>query len=265
MSEGKKNDSGKAPIHFLTREFIEGVAQAQAFGAKKYGDYNFCNGLAYTRLLDAAMRHLIAFTWGEDNDNESGESHLSHAAANINMLMYTIKNHPELDDRYKEPNQNLTIFTTEDEINNMIKHKGKFVAKMGEELYYDLLDKLKREKAKQENIEIFSSDKNKHTGSSFDDFLKELESSYEEASTKVEGTLDKEDIIQDLKYPYTENWSSVPSGRSRGQRPIHIEPPTSKDYTDAGLNKEQFLKFSTDCVCGEINARHCPIHQEDKE
>jgi hypothetical protein len=108
MSSGTKHDSGKAPIHFLTREFLEGVAQAQAFGAKKYGDYNFCKGLAYTRLLDAAMRHLMAFTWGENNDNESGESHLSHAAANINMLMYTIKHHPELDDRYKEPKQNLT-------------------------------------------------------------------------------------------------------------------------------------------------------------
>jgi len=237
MSEGKKNDSGKAPIHFLTREFLEGVAQAQAFGAKKYGDYNFCKGLAYTRLLDAAMRHLMAFTWGENNDNESGESHLSHAAANINMLMYTIKNHPELDDRYKEPNQNLTIFTTEDEINNMVKHKDKFIATMGEQTYHDALNSL-------------MDYKNPHTGSSFDDFLKELESSYEEASTKVEGTLDKEDIIQDLKYPYTENGSLVPSGRSRGQRP--------------SLNKEEFLKFSTDCVCGEINARHCPIHQEDK-
>lgn len=104
MSSGTKHDSGKAPIHFLTREFLEGVAQAQAFGAKKYGDYNFCKGLAYTRLLDAAMRHLLAFTWGENNDNESGESHLSHAAANINMLMYTIKNHPELDDRYRVEN-----------------------------------------------------------------------------------------------------------------------------------------------------------------
>ena len=31
---GTKNDQGKAPIHFLTREFIEGVAQAQGYGAK---------------------------------------------------------------------------------------------------------------------------------------------------------------------------------------------------------------------------------------
>jgi hypothetical protein len=204
MSEGKKNDSGKAPIHFLTREFIEGVAQAQAFGAKKYGDYNFCNGLAYTRLLDAAMRHLIAFTWGEDNDNESGESHLSHAAANINMLMYTIKHHPDKDDRYKE--QKLTVFTTPEDIDFMVRHKDKFIATMGEDLYNDSLNKLYEYK-------------NKHTGSSFDDFLKELESSYKEASTTVEGTLDK----------------------------------------------EEFLKFSTDCVCGEINARHCQVHQEDKE
>jgi hypothetical protein len=98
---GTKHDNGKAPLHFLTREFLEGTAQAQAFGAKKYGDYNFCKGLAYTRLLDAAMRHLTAFAWGEDKDPESQESHISHAAANLNMLMFMIKNHPDLDDRYK--------------------------------------------------------------------------------------------------------------------------------------------------------------------
>lgn len=101
MSEGKKNDQGKAPIHFLTREFIEGVAQAQAFGARKYGDYNFCNGLKHTRVLDAAFRHLFAYAWGEDIDPESGLPHIFLAGANLNMLSYMVKHHPQLDDRHK--------------------------------------------------------------------------------------------------------------------------------------------------------------------
>lgn len=101
MSEGKKNDALKAPIHFLHRSFIEGAALAQGFGAKKYGDWNFTKGIAYMRLCDAAMRHIIAFMWGEDNDPESGLSHLDHAAANLNMLKFMIQERPEMDDRFK--------------------------------------------------------------------------------------------------------------------------------------------------------------------
>lgn len=105
MSSGTKNDQGKAPIHFLTREFIEGVAQAQGYGAKKYDAYNFCKGLSHTRLLDAAFRHLFAYTWGEDIDAESGIPHIFLAGANLNMLSYMVKNHPELDDRYRSENK----------------------------------------------------------------------------------------------------------------------------------------------------------------
>ena len=99
---GKKNDSGKAPIHFLHRSFIEGTALAQDFGSRKYGDWNFTKGIAYLRLCDAAIRHIIAFMWGEDLDQESGLSHIDHAAANLNMLKYMITNKPEMDDRCKE-------------------------------------------------------------------------------------------------------------------------------------------------------------------
>lgn len=101
MSGGTKNDNGKAPMHFLTREFLEGTAKAQGFGSRKYGDFNFTKGIEYTRLLDAAMRHITAFTWGENKDPESLESHISHAAANLNMLMFMISHRPEMDDRYK--------------------------------------------------------------------------------------------------------------------------------------------------------------------
>lgn len=184
MSSGTKYDSGKAPIHFITREFIEGLAKAQGFGAKKYGDYNFTKGIAYTRLLDAAMRHLIAFTWGENNDSESCESHISHAAANLNMLMFMIKNHPELDDRYKEPNQNLTVFTTEDEINNMIKHKDKFVKTMGEDVYQESLNKLLAHNK-------FKTETKKHTDAAVQNILDGLNKDLMDAETKRFFGLDK--------------------------------------------------------------------------
>lgn len=105
MSAGKKNDDKKAPVHFLHRSFIEGTALAQGFGAKKYGDWNFTKGIAYTRLINAAMRHIIAFMWGEDNDPESGLSHIDHAAANLNMLKFMISEKSDMDDRYEEEDE----------------------------------------------------------------------------------------------------------------------------------------------------------------
>lgn len=101
MSQGTKNDQQKAPIHFLHRTFIEGAAHALGFGAGKYGDWNYTKGIAYTRLCNAAIRHLIAFMWGEDNDPESGLSHIDHCAANLNMLKFMMKERSEQDDRWK--------------------------------------------------------------------------------------------------------------------------------------------------------------------
>lgn len=100
-STGSKNDQGKPQISFLTRDFLEGTATVMGFGAKKYGKWNFCEGIEHTRLLDAAMRHLIAIIDGEDIDPESGLPHRHHACASLNMYCGMTVLHPELDDRYK--------------------------------------------------------------------------------------------------------------------------------------------------------------------
>lgn len=99
---GTKHDSGKPKIRFLTREFLEGIAEAQTFGSKKYGDWNFQKGLETTALYDAMMRHMLAWMSGESLDPESGLSHLAHAGANLNMLMWTLNNKPEMDNRPKK-------------------------------------------------------------------------------------------------------------------------------------------------------------------
>ena len=38
----------------------------------------------------------------------------------------------------------------------------------------------------------------------------------------------------------------------------------SKLY-DAGLLKEEHSPSTTNCTCGEINARHCPVHNEGEK
>ena len=102
--KGTKNDSNymeKPPLDLLTLEFEVGTAQALGFGANKYGRHNFREGIEHSRLIAAALRHLKKYNAGIDLDEESGLSHLSHAAASLNMLMWMVGNRPDLDDRYK--------------------------------------------------------------------------------------------------------------------------------------------------------------------
>jgi hypothetical protein len=98
---GTKHDSGKPPLTLVPKAATELEAKVYAFGAKKYGRYNYKKGFEYSRLLDAALRHLQAFNDGEDNDPESGMSHLGHARCCIGMLIDCIELGTATDDRYK--------------------------------------------------------------------------------------------------------------------------------------------------------------------
>lgn len=98
---GVKYDEGKPAMELLSSSFIEGVARVLSFGAKKYSAHNWRKGIHQSRLIGAALRHLFAYLRGEDNDPETGLSHLLHAGCCI-MFAFELKDtHPELDDRYK--------------------------------------------------------------------------------------------------------------------------------------------------------------------
>lgn len=105
MSEsnaGTKNDAGKSRISLIPREALWGMGDALGYGEKKYGTNNFRKGIAYSRLADAAIRHLTQFMDGEDIDKESGNHHLFHCLASVAMLVYMFYNKKNMDDRYKE-------------------------------------------------------------------------------------------------------------------------------------------------------------------
>ena len=97
---GLKFDSGKPPMALLDRYAMEQIALVLAFGAQKYAAHNWRKGIAYSRLLDAALRHLFAFADGEDNDPESGLSHIAHAGCCIVFLLGMINARPDQDDRH---------------------------------------------------------------------------------------------------------------------------------------------------------------------
>lgn len=71
-----------------------------AFGAGKYAPRNWEQGITYSRVWSAAMRHLTAWWQGEDSDVETGLSHLAHAGCCVLFLLaFTKRGMATLDDR----------------------------------------------------------------------------------------------------------------------------------------------------------------------
>lgn len=84
---GVKYDQGKPKLHLIPPEFIISVGEVLTFGADKYGERNWENGIDYDRLMSACLRHIVAYQAGEELDPESGLSHLAHASTNLAMLI----------------------------------------------------------------------------------------------------------------------------------------------------------------------------------
>lgn len=103
MSGALKYDSEKVRNELLPAFAIEEIAKVMAFGAKKYEAHNWKKGISYSRLLGAALRHLFAWSRGEELDPESGLTHLAHAGCCVVFLIWTHKFRADLDDRSKDP------------------------------------------------------------------------------------------------------------------------------------------------------------------
>lgn len=96
---GTKYDSAKPDFSLIDPYAQDGLAAVLTFGKIKYGAYNWLKGIAYSRLIAAAERHINAIKRGEDIDPESGHPHVDHAACNLMFLSRFMKTRPELDDR----------------------------------------------------------------------------------------------------------------------------------------------------------------------
>ena len=99
--EGVKYDHGKPRWDLLPFDSLDDVAKVLAHGAEKYGDNNWTKGMNWGRLLAACLRHLSAWARGQDIDEESGLSHLAHAACCALMLLALQKRRVGTDDRIK--------------------------------------------------------------------------------------------------------------------------------------------------------------------
>ena len=77
------------------------VAEVMTHAEGKYPPHNWRKGLAWSRYIAAAMRHMDAHERGERIDKESGYKHLAHALCCVLFLLDYLQTHPEFDDRYR--------------------------------------------------------------------------------------------------------------------------------------------------------------------
>ena len=82
-----KDDNTKTRYDLLPPELLEETAKVLTFGAQKYSAHNWAQGASWSRYFSAMMRHMWAWWRGEDNDPETGFSHLAHAACCISFLI----------------------------------------------------------------------------------------------------------------------------------------------------------------------------------
>lgn len=102
-TKGTKHDGGKIPLNLLSNYALEEVAKVLDFGAKKYRRWDWSEGIAYSRVIAAAKRHIAQWEDRTNLDPETGISHLAHALCNLMFLLdYEIRDLKEFDDRRPE-------------------------------------------------------------------------------------------------------------------------------------------------------------------
>ena len=91
---------GKGRFDLLSPEVLFRVTKWLELGANKYHDRNWEKGMNISRCFDSAMRHLVKYLDGWDD-----EDHLAAVVTNVMFIMHFEKNMPEMQDLPKWINQ----------------------------------------------------------------------------------------------------------------------------------------------------------------
>lgn len=126
MTEGRKDDQEKARMDLLPPDALYEVAEVLTFGAKKYAARNWEKGIAYGRVIGAALRHIFAIMRGEDRDPETGLLHAAHAICCLMFLCsFQMRGMKHLDDRADlTPKEPVIPPNPLDDLNDILKHWG---------------------------------------------------------------------------------------------------------------------------------------------
>jgi hypothetical protein len=109
-STGAKREKLAGPRYDLmpSRIVNDSYARVAAFGAIKYAPRNWEKGLPMSNIANSLQRHLWAFMDGEDNDPESGLSHLDHVLWNAVALCFNREKNL-CDDRIGPPERKIVV------------------------------------------------------------------------------------------------------------------------------------------------------------
>lgn len=95
---GGEKGSKLARFSLIPADFLWALAEHYGLGAKKYADRNWERGYKWSLTVDAMERHWNAWKMGEDNDPETGSSHLIAAAWHVVALWWFHKHGKGTDD-----------------------------------------------------------------------------------------------------------------------------------------------------------------------
>lgn len=99
-----KYDSDKTPIHLLPTIPLFAIAKVFGFGAKKYAQNSWRSknhkAVSWMRTYGSIISHLLLWAAGQDNDDESGMSHLWHAGTQLMILIEHVETGAGVDDRH---------------------------------------------------------------------------------------------------------------------------------------------------------------------
>jgi hypothetical protein len=98
-STGGEKGSKLARFDLLPWDQLWKVAELYGRGAKKYDDRNWEKGYPVSLSMAALVRHLSLFWQGEDNDPETGCSHLASVIFHALAMMRFIETFPAMDNR----------------------------------------------------------------------------------------------------------------------------------------------------------------------
>ena len=91
MDKGLRYNEGKLKWSLVNFEALEPMIRVLEFGAIKYAPKNWMKGLKRSEILESTQRHLAALMDGEENDKETGLSHVGHIQCNTMFYNYLHK------------------------------------------------------------------------------------------------------------------------------------------------------------------------------
>ena len=87
VNDFMKFDAVKPRMSLVPASLGQAAARALTYGAKKYKPNNWRKAEEIESYLNAFQRHFDDWREGEENDSDSGLSHLDHLAANLAFII----------------------------------------------------------------------------------------------------------------------------------------------------------------------------------